>query len=152
MKDLNETILQKASGEMRLKPGEQNLYLGTYRERVFLVATTEEAERLEVMNGLVILLENYLQSLKPLTFKLSSHLNQSTQTFYMKLAQQKQIPFSLIDENNNQSPYGLVVHTDHAINQETINVLELLPKKQATENSQSEIPKKSFWTKLFGKS
>ncbi|MDQ0222521.1 YueI family protein [Streptococcus moroccensis] len=152
MKDLNETILQKASGENRLNPDQQRLYLGTYRERVLLVATIEQANRLEEMHGLAALFDHYQQSIAPLTLKLSSHLSQSAQTFYMKLAQEKQIPFSLIEENTNQSSYGLVVHTDHAINQETIDVLELLPKKQATESRQSEMPKKSFWSKLFGKS
>ncbi|WP_275107660.1 DUF1694 domain-containing protein [Streptococcus suis] len=34
MNDLNTTILQKASGETRLNPDEQRLYMGTYRERV----------------------------------------------------------------------------------------------------------------------
>ncbi|MFX3960301.1 DUF1694 domain-containing protein, partial [Streptococcus suis] len=43
MTDLQKTILQKASGESRLDPDQQRLYMGTFRERVLLTISSSEA-------------------------------------------------------------------------------------------------------------
>ena len=46
--DINTSILRKASGETRLNPDEQRLYMGTYRERVVLLLSFDELAKEQV--------------------------------------------------------------------------------------------------------
>lgn len=45
MTELDNKILQKASGENRLDPDQQRYYLGTYKERVVLHLSLKEAQK-----------------------------------------------------------------------------------------------------------
>ena len=149
MTDLNQTILQKASGETRLNPDEQRLYMGTFRERVLLVLSFEEATTPSIQQQFVRICKTLKEEDTSLYLKISPKLSDALQISYMKEAQEKQLTVSIIDEKSAISPYALLFHTDHAVNQEQIGLAEKFPELLEIPKSQSN-KKKGFWQKLFG--
>lgn len=149
MTDLHTTILQKASGETRLNPDEQRLYMGTYRERVVLLVTFEDLANLPVMQAFDTICQKLASNHSPLFLKLSPSLAVKQQISLMKLAQAHGITASIIDEKIGQSPYALVFHTDHAVDLEEIS-LEVIFPNLIKKEEKKEDSKPSFWKKLFG--
>ncbi|MGQ7652665.1 DUF1694 domain-containing protein [Streptococcus suis] len=149
MNDLNTTILQKASGETRLNPDEQRLYMGTYRERVVLLVSFDDLSSEVVRNKFDTICQKLANSYSPLFLKLSPALSDKQQISLMKLAQAHGITTSIIDEKVSKSPYALVFHTDHAIDLEEIN-LEVIFPNLIKKEEKKEDAKPSFWKKLFG--
>ncbi|HEL9599266.1 TPA: YueI family protein [Streptococcus suis] len=149
MTDLHTTILQKASGETRLNPDEQRLYMGTYRERVVLLLTFEDLANELVISSFDTICQKLASNHSPLFLKLSPSLADKQQISLMKLAQAHGITTSIIDEKIGQSPYALVFHTDHAINKEDISLATTFPNLVQTVEKKEDT-KPSFWKKLFG--
>ncbi|MGU7877419.1 DUF1694 domain-containing protein [Streptococcus suis] len=149
MNDLNTTILQKASGETRLNPDEQRLYMGTYRERVVLIVSFDDLSSEVVGNKFDTICQKLANSYSPLFLKLSPALSDKQQISLMKLAQAHGITTSIIDEKVSKSPYALVFHTDYAIDLEEINLEVIFPNLIKKEEKKEE-QKPSFWKKLFG--
>ncbi|HFR3895727.1 DUF1694 domain-containing protein [Streptococcus suis] len=149
MNDLNTTILQKASGETRLNPDEQRLYMGTYRERVVLLVSFDDLSSEVVGNKFDTICQKLANSYSPLFLKLSPALSDKQQISLMKLAQAHGITTSIIDEKVSKSPYALVFHTDYAIDLEEINLEVIFPNLIKKEEKKEE-QKPSFWKKLFG--
>ncbi|HFI0354130.1 TPA: DUF1694 domain-containing protein [Streptococcus suis] len=149
MTNLHTTILQKASGETRLNPDEQRLYMGTYRERVVLLLTFEDLANEFAISAFDTICQNLANSYIPLFLKLSPSLADKQQISLMKLAQAHGITTSIIDEKIGQSPYALVFHTDHAVDLEEINLEVIFPNLVKKEEKKEE-QKPSFWKKLFG--
>ncbi|HEL2055378.1 TPA: YueI family protein [Streptococcus suis] len=145
MTDLHTTILQKASGETRLNPDEQRLYMGTYRERVVLLLTFEDLANELVISAFDTICQKLANSYIPLFLKLSPSLADKQQISLMKLAQAYGITTSIIDEKVSKSPYALVFHTDHAVDLEDVDLEAVFPNLVKKEDS-----KPSFWKKLFG--
>lgn len=149
MTDLHTTILQKASGETRLNPDEQRLYMGTYRERVVLLLTFEDLANELVISAFDTICQKLASNHSPLFLKLSPSLADKQQISLIKLAQSCGITTSIIDEKIGQSPYALVFHTDHAVDLEEINLEVIFPNLVKKEEKKEE-QKPSFWKKLFG--
>lgn len=150
MTDLNQTILQKASGETRFDPDQQKHYLGTFKERLVLTVDLTDAHLPQVKDGLQTILQEKLKEIQPLILKISSQLDSTSQLYYMKLGQDLNLTSSLIDQGETVSLYGLVLHTDHAINLDETSLRETYPDLFQEKISQPE--KTSFWQKLFRKS
>lgn len=149
MNDLHTTILQKASGETRINPDEQRLYMGTYRERVILVLSFDEANSNLLSQQFDAICHQLSTTYTPLFLKLSPSLSDHLHVKLMKSAQTYHITTTIIDEKLAQSPHALVFHTDHAIDKETIDLASVFPN--LTENTDKKNDKKiSFWKKLFG--
>lgn len=148
MNDLNQTILQKASGENRLKPDEQRLYMGTFRERVLLVLSFDEAVSSSIQQQFATICQTLKGEYSTLTLKISPKLSDTLQISYMKQAQEKQINVSIIDEKIATSPFALLFHTDYAVNLEQILLVERFPQFLELETPKPP-EKKGFWQKLF---
>lgn len=151
MTDLNKTILQKASGENRLDPDQQRRYMGTFRERVILALSFEEAIS-EQVQGQFDWLCQKVASYPPLFLKISPRLSDTLQISYMKQAQSHGIQTAIIDEAAADSPYALLFHTDHALDLENIGLETIFPQNTSLEEQEKKTPEKtSFWKKLFNK-
>lgn len=147
MTDLNKTILQKASGETRLDPDQQRLYMGTFRERVLLTFSFEEALDATIADQFPIICQDLLSHYSPLFLKISPRLVDSLKLNYLKQAQQLGITVTIVDEAAASSPYALVFHTDYAVNLEDQKLTNSFTPKEKEANG---APKRSFWQKLFG--
>ncbi|WP_099811612.1 DUF1694 domain-containing protein [Streptococcus suis] len=149
MNDLNTTILQKASGETRLNPDEQRLYMGTYRERVVLLVSFDDLSSEVVGNKFDTICQKLANRYSPLFLKLSPALSDKQQISLLKIAQNFGITTAIIDEKVANCPFALVFHTDHAVNLEDIQLASQFPQL-LTGNEKKEEKKTSFWKKLFG--
>ncbi|HFU4204149.1 TPA: DUF1694 domain-containing protein [Streptococcus suis] len=149
MTDLNTNLLQKASGETRLNPDEQRLYMNTFRERVLLIVTFEEIQQPFLQTNFHVLASQLSSHYSPLFLKLAPTLPDSIQIRLMKEAQDLGITTSIIDEKTANCPYALVFHTDHAVDKEEISLEAVFPNLISKEEKKEDA-KPSFWKKLFG--
>lgn len=145
MTDLTKTILQKSSGEHRIHPDEQRRYMGTFRERVVLAIPFSDAEEAEFQEKFTTICEHYLVEYQPLTLKISPKLTDRLQIVYLKTAQEKGMVASIIDEKMADSPFALLLHTNHAVDVENIE----LSAHFATTTGDKTVEKIPFWKKLF---
>ncbi|MBY5034855.1 YueI family protein [Streptococcus gallolyticus] len=148
MTDLNNLILQKSSGENRINPDEQRYYMGTFRERVVLVVEFADATETNFQKQFTTICDHYLADYSPLTLKLSPKLTDRLQISYIKIAQEKGLTVSIIDEKIADSPFALLLHTDHAVNLENIDLANKFIAEASAIQSPEKVP---LWKKLFSK-
>ena len=146
--DINTSILRKASGETRLNPDEQRLYMGTYRERVVLLLSFDELAKEQVSQDFNQICQKLVSNYQPLFLKLSPSLSYKQQISLMKVAQTHIITSAIIDEKVGQSPYALIFHTDHAVDREDVTLESVFPNIFLIDKKEDTKP--SFWKKLFG--
>ena len=149
MTDLQKTILQKSSGENRLDPDQQRLYMGTFRERMLLTLSFTEATSKDFQGHFPAICQDLKEKYPQLFLKISPNLSDLIQISLMKEAQAAGITTTIVDEKIANSPYAILFHTDHAVDLENISLnhtfLNLL-KKDPTKNAE----KKGLWQKFFG--
>ena len=122
MTDLQKTILQKASGENRLDPDQQRLYMGTFRERVLLTLSFSEATSKDFQGHFSDICKELKDKYPQLFLKISPNLSDSLQISLMKEAQAIQITTTIVDEKLAASQFALLFHTDHAVDLEHISL------------------------------
>ena len=149
MTDLQKTILQKASGENRLDPDQQRLYMGTFRERVLLTLSFSEATSKDFQGQFSAICKELKGKYPQLFLKISPNLSDSLQISLMKEAQAIQITTTIVDEKLAASQFALLFHTDHAVDLENISLDHIFPDlfKQTPPETKE---KKGFWQKFFG--
>ena len=113
-----DDYLQKGIyGEKQIKVEERNVYLGTIRERIELALTCSQVMKNDIYKEF----EKTL-SLKDITVLLNGSLPYSALSKYIKLANMKNIPFSLVNNLPIPTHIGLVVTYQYAIDKPEIFV------------------------------
>ncbi|GAA0061105.1 UNVERIFIED_CONTAM: DUF1694 domain-containing protein [Streptococcus canis] len=150
MDKLEDKVLKRALSDKRLDPDQQRYYLGTYAERVILSVPLAEATNEKVKNYLETELANLSMTYQPLALKISSELAPQYQILYMKLAKQHHLTATIVTEKHMTSPFGFILHTDHAINLNETR-LDIILKQSESERpiKQASEKPKSFWQKFF---
>lgn len=150
MTDLNKTILQKASGETRIKPDEQRKFLETFEERVVGSCSVADASSSIFRKHFKEILARVRGKYSPITVKISPALDSGAQIFYLKTAKEMNCEATIVSDSCKHSPFGLIVHSDHPVQ---VNERELkkhfasLLDPQEKETIKQKKP--SFWDKLF---
>ena len=147
MDNTQERLL--CSGEHRLDPDQQRLYFGTFKERVILTVSLKNAANHILLEHFEEIIAKFQDDYSPLMLKISPKLPTTTQMTYLKLAKQAQVTASIVDEATAHSPYGVVLHTDHAVEVPETVCANRFPQ-YFTIPSQEPTEKKSFLKKLFG--
>lgn len=145
---LEQTILEKASGERRFNPDQYRLYLGTLAERVILSVNLADASNPAIKKSFPTMLESLQANYPDLQVKLSDHLDQKVSMLYLKTAQDLGITATIMAEDKAQSPYGIIVHGQEAVDVADPDVNRVFAQLLTPKAEKS--PKKSFWQKLFG--
>ena len=148
MTDLSKQILEKANGGLKLNPDEQRRFLGTFEERVLGYADLETADDDKFQKGFLTILETYKKETEPLFVKISPQVEFDKQVFYLKQAKEADCQATIVSENHNSSPFGLVIHSDSPVQ---TNEKDL--KKAFSDLWQEKEMKKaptSLWKKWFG--
>ncbi|MGT2865751.1 DUF1694 domain-containing protein [Streptococcus fryi] len=150
---INQKILRSSNGETRVKPDEQRLYLGTFKERVVLTIPIEDSLTQLINDKLPSILLNLEVKYKNLNLKINSELASNKQILLLQRAQELHIPAMVVNDNSSHSPFGIVVHTNNAENVEATDVKHLFPEQWQTVSLKTpdQEEKKGFWQKLFGK-
>ena len=111
----------------------------------------ENTEKKTVIDTFPQILKDLLAVYPNLSLKLSPKLADQTQFTYIKTAQALNISATIVDEAKAHSPYGLIVHSNHAENLDKVLFSELYPDILTPSETEPILEKKGFFAKLFGK-
>lgn len=148
MNNLENRLDRASSGEFRLNPDEQKLYLNTFRERVLLAVSFSDAKRPEFKSAFDMILQQFDLFQSPIYVKISGDLPDDLTGYFLKTAIEHAFEGQILTEHTADT-YGLVVHTDHAINQEKIDLASLLPDLNLSDTPTTTPSKKGFFSKFF---
>ena len=112
MTDISKQILEKAHGGLKLNPDEQTRFLGSFEERVLGYAELATANDDKLQKGFLTILETFKKETEPLFVKISPQVEFDKQVFYLKHAKDSDCQATIVSEDHNSSPFGLVIHSD----------------------------------------
>ena len=112
MTDVSKQILEKAHGGLKLNPDEQRRFLGTFEERVLGYAELAAANDDKFQKAFLTILETFKKETEPLFVKISPQVEFEKQVYYLKNAKDSDCQATIVSEDHNSSPFGLVIHSD----------------------------------------
>lgn len=148
MTDVSKQILEKANGGLKLNPDEQRRFLGTFEERVLGYADLETADDDKFKNGFLTIIETFKKETQPLFVKISPQVEFDKQVFYLKQSKDAYCQATIVSEDHNSSPFGLVIHSDAPVQTSEKDL-----RKAFSDLWQEKEMKKaptSLWKKWFG--
>ncbi|GAX47233.1 DUF1694 domain-containing protein [Pseudolactococcus reticulitermitis] len=149
MTNLENRLDRASSGEYRLNPDEQKLYLNTFRERIFLAITFTDAKSTQVKDKFGQILNHFDTAEPPIFVKICGELPDDLTGYYLKLATDHHFEGQILTEPASDH-YGIVIHTDHALNLDKIGLSDVFPDLVPKESPALPPQKKGFFAKLFG--
>jgi len=147
MTDVSKQILEKANGGLKLNPDEQRRFLGTFEERVLGYADLETADDDKFEKGFLTILETYKKVTEPLFVKISPQVEFDKQVFYLKQAKEADCQATIVSEDHNSSPFGLVIHSDVPVQTSEKDLRKAF--SDLWQEKETKAPT-SLWKKWFG--
>jgi len=147
MTDVSKQILEKAHGGLKLNPDEQRRFLGTFEERVLGYAELATANEDKFQKAFLTILETFKKETEPLFVKISPQVEFEKQVYYLKNAKDSDCQATIVSEDHNSSPFGLVIHSDVPVQTSEKDL------RKAFSDLWQEKEKKaptSLWKKWFG--
>ena len=147
MTDVSKQILEKAHGGLKLNPDEQRRFLGTFEERVLGYAELATANDDKFQKAFLTILETLKKETEPLFVKISPQVEFDKQVYYLKNAKDSDCQATIVSEDHNSSPFGLVIHSDAPVQTSEKDL------RKAFSDLWQEKEKKaptSLWKKWFG--
>ena len=147
MTDISKQILEKAHGGLKLNPDEQRRFLGTFEERVLGYAELATANDVKFQKAFLTILETFKKETEPLFVKISPQVVFDKQVYYLKQAKDADCQATIVSEDHNSSPFGLVIHSDVPVQTSEKDL------RKAFSDLWQEKEKKaptSLWKKWFG--
>ena len=148
MTNLENRLDRASSGEYRLNPDEQKLYLNTFRERIFLAITFDDAKTPQVKTAFERILSHFDMTEQPIFVKICGELPDDLTGYYLKLAVEHHFEGQILIEPASDQ-YGVVIHTDHAVNRDMIELRDVFQNQLSKPVPDQPTKKKSFLSKLF---
>lgn len=148
MTDVSKKILEKANGGLKLNPDEQRRFLGTFEERVLGYADLETADDDKFQKGFLTILKTFKKETEPLFVKISPQVEFDKQVFYLKQAKEAECQATIVSEDHNSSPFGLIIHSDAPV-QTSEKDLKKVFSDLWQEKEMKKAPT-SLWKKWFG--
>lgn len=147
MTDLSKQILEKAQGNLKLNPDEQRRYLGTFEERVLGYADIETASSKELQDGFLTIIDTFKNDSEPLFIKISPQLEMEQQLFYLKKSKEVDCQATIVSEDHNSSPFGLVIHSDAPVQTSEKDLRKAFSDLWQEKDTKAPT---SLWKKWFG--
>lgn len=147
MTDISKQILEKANGGLKLNPDEQRRFLGTFEERVLGYATLETANDDKFQKGFLTILECLKKEADPLFVKISPQVEFEKQVYYLKNAKASDCQATIVSEDHNSSPFGLVIHSDIPVQASEKDLRKAF--SDLWQEKETKAPT-SLWKKWFG--
>ena len=147
MTDLSKQILEKANGGLKLNPDEQRRFLGTFEERVLGYADLETADDDKFKNGFLTIIETFKKDTQPLFVKISPQVEFDKQVFYLKQSKDADCQATIVSEDHNSSPFGLVIHSDAPVQTSEKDLRKAF--SDLWQEKETKAPT-SLWKKWFG--
>ena len=147
MTDVSKQILEKANGGLKLNPDEQRRFLGTFEERVLGYADLETADDDNFQKGFLTILETLKKETELLFVKISPQVEFDKQVFYLKHAKDDNCQATIVSEDHNSSPFGLVIHSDVPVQTSEKDLRKAF--SDLWQEKETKAPT-SLWKKWFG--
>ena len=147
MTDVSKQILEKAHGGLKLNPDEQRRFLGTFEERVLGYAELAAANDDKLQKGFLTILETFKKETEPLFVKISPQVEFDKQVFYLKHAKDSDCQATIVSEDHNSSPFGLVIHSDVPVQTSEKDLRKAF--SDLWQEKETKAPT-SLWKKWFG--
>ena len=147
MTDVSKQILEKAHGGLKLNPDEQRRFLGTFEERVLGYAELATANDDKFQKAFLTILETFKKETEPLFVKISPQVEFDKQVFYLKHAKDDNCQATIVSEDHNSSPFGLVIHSDVPVRTSEKDLRKAF--SDLWQEKETKAPT-SLWKKWFG--
>ena len=147
MTDVSKQILEKAHGGLKLNPDEQRRFLGTFEERVLGYAELATANDDKFQKGFLTILETLKKETEPLFVKISPQVVFEKQVYYLKQAKDSDCQATIVSEDHNSSPFGLVIHSDVPVQTSEKDLRKAF--SDLWQEKETKAPT-SLWKKWFG--
>ena len=147
MTDLSKQILEKANGGIKLNPDEQRRFLGTFEERVLGYAELATANDDKFQKAFLTILETLKKETEPLFVKISPQVEFDKQVFYLKHTKDDNCQATIVSEDHNSSPFGLVIHSDVPVQTSEKDLRKAF--SDLWQEKETKAPT-SLWKKWFG--
>ncbi|EJG85911.1 DUF1694 domain-containing protein [Streptococcus infantis] len=147
MTDVSKQILEKAHGGLKLNPDEQRRFLGTFEERVLGYAELATANDDKFQKGFLTILETLKKGTEPLFVKISPQVEFEKQVYYLKNAKDSDCQATIVSEDHNSSPFGLVIHSDVPVQTSEKDLRKAF--SDLWQEKETKAPT-SLWKKWFG--
>ena len=147
MTDVSKQILEKAHGGLKLNPDEQRRFLGTFEERVLGYAELATANDDKFQKAFLTILETFKKETEPLFVKISPQVVFEKQVYYLKQAKGADCQATIVSEDHNSSPFGLVIHSDVPVQTSEKDLRKAF--SDLWQEKETKAPT-SLWKKWFG--
>ena len=147
MTDLSKQLLEKAHGGLKLNPDEQRRFLGTFEERVLGYANLETANDDKFQKVFLNILDCLKKETEPLFVKISPQVEFEKQVYYLKQSKDTDCQATIVSEDHNSSPYGLVIHSDIPVQTSEKDLRKAF--SDLWQENETKAPT-SLWKKWFG--
>ena len=147
MTDVSKQILEKAHGGLKLNPDEQRRFLGTFEERVLGYAELATANDDKFQKAFLTILETFKKETEPLFVKISPQVVFEKQVYYLKQAKDADCQATIVSEDHNSSPFGLVIHSDAPVQTSEKDLRKAF--SDLWQEKETKAPT-SLWKKWFG--
>ena len=147
MTDVSKQILEKANGGLKLNPDEQRRFLGTFEERVLGYAELATANDVKFQKAFLTILETFKKETEPLFVKISPQVEFEKQVYYLKYAKDADCQATIVSEDHNSSPFGLVIHSDVPVQTSEKDLRKAF--SDLWQEKETKAPT-SLWKKWFG--
>ena len=147
MTDVSKQLLEKAHGGLKLNPDEQRRFLGTFEERVLGYASLETANDDKFQKGFLTILECLKKETEPLFVKISPQVEFEKQVYYLKNAKDSDCQATIVSEDHNSSPFGMVIHSDVPVQTSEKDLRKAF--SDLWQEKETKAPT-SLWKKWFG--
>lgn len=147
MTDVSKQILEKAHGGLKLNPDEQRRFLGTFEERVLGYAELATANDDKFQKAFLTILETFKIETEPLFVKISPQVEFEKQVYYLKNAKDADCQATIVSEDHNSSPFGLVIHSDVPVQTSEKDLRKAF--SDLWQEKETKAPT-SLWKKWFG--
>ena len=147
MTDISKQILEKANGGLKLNPDEQRRFLGTFEERVLGYAELATANDDKFQKGFLTILETFKKGTEPLFVKISPQVVFEKQVYYLKQAKDADCQATIVSEDHNSYPFGLVIHSDVPVQTSEKDLRKAF--SDLWQEKETKAPT-SLWKKWFG--
>ena len=147
MTDVSKKILEKANGGLKLNPDEQRRFLGTFEERVLGYAELATANDDKFQKGFLTILETFKKETEPLFVKISPQVVFEKQVYYLKQSKDADCQATIVSEDHNSSPFGLVIHSDVPVQTSEKDLRKAF--SDLWQEKETKAPT-SLWKKWFG--
>ena len=147
MTDISKQILEKAHGGLKLNPDEQRRFLGTFEERVLGYAELATANDDKFQKAFLTILETFKKETEPIFVKISTQVVFDKQVYYLKQAKDADCQATIVSEDHNSSPFGLVIHSDVPVQTSEKDLRKAF--SDLWQEKETKVPT-SLWKKCFG--